>query len=90
MPPQRCDDIILIDRDIEQIIVRVENQRISQANAELTDPIDDNSNTIVTFGLNGSHWKIWLNITGFILAGVFIFTMKQMYGNRGDFNVMQY
>lgn len=85
MPPQRCEDIILIEPDLELIIVRITDQPISNF---LQNNI--NSAPVLTPYPKFKEYnlKTWFIVTGLILLGLFTFVMKLKYGNRYQFYVM--
>lgn len=89
MPPQRCDDIILIEPDLELIIVQFENRRTSHflpTNVE-SAPIQTR-NTNCHQKVRTNHLKTWCIVVGLIFVGVFTFVMKLVYGDSYHFYVM--
>lgn len=83
MPPQRCEDIILIEPDLELIIVRIPDRPTShflQNNIDSTHVLTQNIAPYPKF--KESNLKTWFIFTGLILVGMFTFVMKLKYGDR--------
>lgn len=89
MPPQRCNDIILIEPDLELIIVRFEDRRTSHflpTNVESSPVQTQNRNRDQK--IQTHHLKTWCIVIGLIFVGVFTFVMKLIYGDNYHFYVM--